>query len=480
MDNKWERKRPEDYGVSPKAILKVIRQCEEEIQSLHGMLIVKDGYLLAKAFWNPERPDVVRNGYSLGKSMVAIAAAFAIEEQKFQMNTKVLPFFQDELPMAIDQRLEGLTVRDLLTMRASSAMASTVFQNVADTQWVPYYLSLTPFAAPGTEFHYDTGGMYLLSCLISKVTGKNTLEYLRCKLLEPLGIQECFWSEDGKGRSVGGWGLYLSCYDELKIAAVLADYGRYQGRQVIPEWFIKELSVSKADTKNDPGLGWKYGYSFGFWKGRDSVFVAFGAFGQLWVIDPSIRMAVVTAAGCSHEDNKKLMEIVQNMLVLKSREKSIPHEEKSYKVLESKISLLSLPCPHGGQDTDLDVFDHVYFFEKNIHGYEQICFRRGEKGVLLLEWKIEGNSFYLEAGYHRWITQESKIEPFPNRLHALSYSWETEEELVIMQYQLNQPSGRSFRFNFQGESVHLTQCLKPKLSDGSFGGISGSRRNKER
>lgn len=476
----WKRKRPEDCGVSPKAILETIRSCEKEIEHFHGLLVTKEECLLAEAFWTPERPEIKRNGYSLAKSMVSIAISFAIEEGRLKLETKVLPYFQDEFPEVFDQRLMDLTVRNLLTMCASSATASTVFQNIPDDKWVTHYLSLPPFAAPGTEFHYDTGGMYLLSCLISKVTGYNTLEYLRLKLLDHLGIQDCCWLEDGNGRNVGGWGIYLNCYDELKIAAVLANQGIWQGRQLIPEWFVKELSVSKVDTHDDPGLGWPYGYSFGFWKGAESVFIAFGAFGQLWICNPSNGMAVVTAAGCSHEDNKKLMEIVQRMLVLNAEEGSIPYEEEEYELLQRKISMLSLPCPCGEKNTDLCIFDKVYILEKNAEGYESVCFRQQETDILFLEWEIKGCCFSVKAGYETWITQESDLEPWPNHLHAFSYAWETENVLVVMQYQLNQPSGRYYRFVFQEDIIQFTHCLQPKLSDGVSEVVSGRSRNGER
>lgn len=480
MNTEWERKRPEDCGISPKAVLEAIRQCEAEIKYPHGLLVVKDGYLVTEAFWKPERPDTVRNGYSLGKSMVSIAIGFAIDEGKLGLDTRVLPFFKEELPEVFDSRLLGLTVGDLLTMRASSAATSTVFQNVPDDEWVSYYLSLVPHAAPGTEFHYDTGGMYLLSCLVTKVTGMCSLEYLRPRLLKPLGIRKCCWLKDGKGRNVGGWGIYLSCYDGLKIAVTLAGQGCWQGRQVIPEWFVKELSVSKADTKDDPGLGWEYGYSYGFWKGAESVFLAFGAFGQLWICDPSRNMAVVAAAGCSHEENKRLMRIIQDTLALNSSEGPVPYEEEAYEALQQKISLLSLPCPEGAQDTPLDVLGKVYILEKNEGGYETVSFRKKEAGELCLEWGINGCWFTLDAGYQRWVTQESGMEPPPNYLHALSYAWEEEDVLVVMQYQLNQPSGRCYRFCFQDEAVGFTQCVQPKLSDVPSEVVKGSSRKKER
>lgn len=480
MDFKWKQKRPEDCGVSPQAILETINQCEEEIQYCHGLLIAKDGCLLTEAFWNPERADIMRNGYSLGKSLVSIAIGFAIDEGKLKLETRVLPYFEDELPAEFDQRLKELTVKDLLTMRASSATASTVFQNVPDDKWVTYYLSLPPFAAPGTEFHYDTGGMYLLSCLITKVTGKNTLEYLRAKLLNPLEIKDCRWLEDGKGRNVGGWGIYLNCHDELKIAMVLANKGRWQEKQLIPEWYVNELAVSKSDTREDPGLGWEYGYSYGFWKGMGSVFIAFGAFGQLWICNPSNGMAVVTASGCSHEANKKLMEIIQKTLILNTQKDSIPYEQEAYEALQKKISELSLPCPGGRNASGLNVYNKNYILEENEEGYESVCFSQKEKDVLLLEWRINGCLFSLNAGYQNWITQESDIEPQPNYIHSLSYAWISESVLVVMQYQLNQPSGRRYQFTFRGEEIQFTQYLQPKLSEETSRMISGRSIYEER
>ena len=184
-------------------------------------------------------------------------------------------------------------------------------------------------------------------------------------------------------------------------------------------------------------------------------------------------MAVVTAAGCSHEENKRLMEIIQKTLVLNSQKDSIPYEEDAYRQLQNETPKLSLPSPKGRKATGLYIFDKRYTLERNGEGYESVCFRQREKNVLILEFGIKGHHFSIYAGYEKWITQESDLEAQPNYIHAFSYAWETENVLVVMQYQLNQPSGRNYRFVFQGEDLQFTRCLQPKLSDGTSEMIFG-------
>ena len=43
---------------------------------------------------------------------------------------------------------------------------------------------------PGTHFLYNTLGSYVLSAIVTKVTGQTVLDYLKPRLFEPLGIED--------------------------------------------------------------------------------------------------------------------------------------------------------------------------------------------------------------------------------------------------------------------------------------------------
>ncbi len=466
------KRRPEEVGISPSKIMQMLNLFDQKIHYPHGFMIAKNNTLISEGFWSPVGPEIPKNGYSLGKSLTAIAIGFAIDEGIISFETEVVPFFQDELPEDYDLRLEHLTVRNLLMMAASSAVASTTFADKPCDQWVRHYFSLIPHAWPGTEFHYDTGGMYLLSCLISKVTGRNTFSYLQEKLFRPLNITKGWWLEDGKGRNVGGWGIFLPIEDGLKIAETLVNDGRWDGKQVIPEWYVKELSQRKIDTKNDPHLGWSYGYSYGFWKGKESIFLAFGAFGQLWICDPDRKIVVIVSAGCSHEETKEILEIVQDTILLPAQEDALPFEDETFKQLESRLATLHLPYPAGNAIPTSDTVYGTYRLAQNSMGYQELTIHDCGWDVLEITFVFADRTSTIQAGFRNWITQESNIDPFPNTTHSFAYGW-TGKTLHLIQQQLNQPSSREYHFVFGEHSISFTQEAHPALTNAQAETICG-------
>ncbi len=56
-------------------------------------------------------------------------------------------------------------------------------------------------------------GSYVLSAIVSKVTRQTTLEYLKPRLFEPLGIENPRWDSSPEGFSLGGYGLWLRTED---------------------------------------------------------------------------------------------------------------------------------------------------------------------------------------------------------------------------------------------------------------------------
>lgn len=341
------RKRPEDVGIHPHTILRMMDLCDKAVDHMHGFILAKEGAVVADCSYYPCSNHTVHNGLSLGKSMTALAVGMLIHEGKLNFDTEVLPMFQEQLPEKYDSRLEHLTVENLLNMQASSAVVSTPFLKQPKGTWLSHYFSYEPFAAPGTVFHYDTGGYYLLSCVVTKAAGENVYSYLKRKLFDPLNIQTGYFLEDGIGNNVGGWGFFFRLEDEMKIAQCLTDGGLWEGKQLIPKWFVNTLKVPAVSTREFPHLGWTYGYSNGFWKGKESIFLAFGAFGQLLICDPQRRVTVAVSGGCSHDACRELMEIIQNELILPANSGPIAYDDAAYVELETRIEKAQLPLPPG-------------------------------------------------------------------------------------------------------------------------------------
>lgn len=56
--------------------------------------------------------------------------------------------------------------------------------------WEKFYLNRPMLRLPGTEFHYDSGGVILLSARLKKRTGMHADEYAERFLFKPLEIEK--------------------------------------------------------------------------------------------------------------------------------------------------------------------------------------------------------------------------------------------------------------------------------------------------
>ena len=463
-------RQPEDVGISQNQISHFIEQCESEIRYLHGFIVAKDGYLISKTYWTPERGEILRNGYSLGKSLVSLAIGFLIDEGTIDFGTEVIPLFKDELPPVYDVRLEHLTIRNLLTMAASSAVASTEFNGIPSDKWLNHYFSLIPYTDPGKEFHYDTGGMYLLSCIVSKITGKNTLDYLKPRLFKPLGIENYKWLEDANGRNVGGWGIYLTPEDSIKIAQTLASEGKWCSKQIIPEWYVKALSKKQIDTYDYPHIGWKYGYSYGFWKGKEDIFAAFGAFGQLWVCSPKRNMAVVTFAGCSHSENQRLFDIIQDTLIL-----PVNNNQCIDKTLSNNLNYtekkLQIPVPLGNNKPNSETVYGKYLMQPN-EKYQEVIIDNINNSQIFVCLNSQDQHIGFMASFGKWSTSQALKNKDACSISSFSYAWEN-NKLIIKECQLNQPSIKTLVFSFHDDSICMNEEIFPSLTTNDATSIIG-------
>ena len=91
----------------------------------------------------------------------------------------------------------------------------------------------------------------MLSCIITKLTGLSVRDYLMPRVFTPLGIEDPYWDNDSKGRSLGAIGLHLNTEELSRGGQLLLDHGRWEGKQLIPEKYV--LDMSRKQVRNDFG-----------------------------------------------------------------------------------------------------------------------------------------------------------------------------------------------------------------------------------
>ncbi|MDB6023406.1 MAG: Beta-lactamase class [Pedosphaera sp.] len=293
------RSTPEAQGVSSQAIREFV-EAADKINTLHSFMLVRHGQVIAEGWWKPEAADKPHVLHSLSKSFNSTAVGLAIEAGKLSLDDPVLKFFPADAPTEVSDNLKAMKVRDLLTMTCGH---DTEPKAVGGAPSVKQFLAHPVVHPPGTHFQYNTMGSYTLSAIVTKVTGQTTLEFLKPRLFEPLGIENPEWTSSPEGNSLGGYGLYLRTEDIAKFGQLYLQKGKWNGKQLVPEKWVEQATSKQVPndgaSHSKIGIDWQQGYGFQFWRCTHDAFRGDGANGQLCVVipDKDVVMAITADTG---------------------------------------------------------------------------------------------------------------------------------------------------------------------------------------
>lgn len=332
---------PEAQGVDPAAIKAFVETANKEIDTLHSLMIVRHGQVVAEAWWKPEGPEKRHVLHSLSKSFTSTAVGLAVTEGKLSVDDPVLKFFPEDAPADPSPNLKAMRVRDLLTM---STGHQTEAKFTDDTSWVKSFLAQPVPHKPGTHFMYNTPATYMCSAIVQKVTGQTILDYLKPRLFDPLGIENPDWSTSPQGVSVGGWGLHIRTEDIAKFGQLYLQKGKWEGKQLIPESWIELATLRQVSNGSNPESDWDQGYGFQFWRCRHKAFRGDGAFGQFCIVLPEHDAVIAITADT--KDMQAELNVVWNKLLPAFQPQPLPANAAETAGLKTLLEGLSVPANH--------------------------------------------------------------------------------------------------------------------------------------
>jgi CubicO group peptidase (beta-lactamase class C family) len=334
------RSTPEAQGISSQAILDYVQASDKNVNTLHSFMILRHGQVIAEGWWKPESADKAHILNSVSKSFNATAVGLAIHEGKLRLNDRVLKFFPADVPADPSENLNIMTVRDLLTM---SGGHDTEPKAVGGAPSVKQFLAHPVVYKPGTHFQYNTMGAYTLSAIVTKVTGQTTLEYLKPRLFEPLGIENPRWDSSPEGNSLGGYGLWLRTEDIAKFGQLYLQKGKWNGKQLIPRKWIAEATSKQIDNAQEShakiGPDWVEGYGFQFWRCRHNAYRGDGAGGQFVLVMPD--QDVVIAITADSDNMEAELDAVWDHLLPAFHAATLPEDAAGQEKLKQAIANLA-------------------------------------------------------------------------------------------------------------------------------------------
>jgi CubicO group peptidase (beta-lactamase class C family) len=241
--------------------------------------------------------------HSVAKSFTACAIGMALEEGRFALTDPVVKFFPAERPAVVSDNLAAMTIEDLLTMRAGHAEETSGSRwRSMRSSWIEAFFKIPVVHRPGTVYTYTSAASYMLSAILTRTTGQTLHDYLRPRLFEPLGIIGERWDIGPDGINPGGNGLKCRTVDILKLGALHAQRGVWNGRRILTESWVAAATRAHSNS----------GYGYHWMAGRDRTCAAMGVFGQLVVVfaDHDATLAITSGVNGENACSETILPLV--------------------------------------------------------------------------------------------------------------------------------------------------------------------------
>ena len=461
---RFPRSTPERQGVSSRAIERLIDALESGPPSVHSMMLVRHGHVIAEGWWAPYRRSHPHSLFSISKSFTSTAVGFAIEEGLLTLDDAVVDLLPDDLPEVVSDNLAAMRLRHLLTMTTGHTFDTVTVLNEHEQNWSRLFLALPVDAAPGSTFVYSTGASYLLSAIVQRLTGERLLDYLTPRLLEPLGIADAAWEQCPRGVDVGGWGLSITTEDIAAFGHTYLRGGVWNGRQVVPAHWAAEatrLQVPNGDFGGDNDNSHGYGYQF--WLNRHGSYRADGAFGQLSIAFAEQDALLVLTGGVA--DAQRDLDIVWEHLLPVLGARELPADATAAARLARRLETLRLPLPVGDDTapTAARVDGTTYALARNSAGLRTVALET-RPDCTRLTIVDAGGTHVVDCGRREWTTGTSSLLGNHDAPVASAGTWSDDSSFLATVYFTETPFAVTVSLDFLGDGREVTVTVDQNVS----------------
>lgn len=187
-----------------------------------------------------------QNCYSVAKFFCVTAIGMLFDEGKLTPESTVAEIFADEL------KAYGIPAEKWAKVTLDNVMRHEIgfgkgFLDI-DTEDITKYptddflylvLDRELVYAPGEQRVYSDAAYYLISRVVTKISGERLDDFLMDRLFAKIGCREVAWSKCPHKYPVGATGLYIRSDDMVKLGRIYLDGGKWKGEQIVSEEWIK-------------------------------------------------------------------------------------------------------------------------------------------------------------------------------------------------------------------------------------------------
>ncbi len=280
-----------------------------------GLLILKDGKVVAERYQYDRQPDMRFRSFSMAKTITAMLVGIAHGKGLIKsLDDKASDYWPEIAASAYGQT----TIRNLLRMASGVSFKELYTWTPDDDLWLWVQVQYAPEnrrrpeqidqylntktsreAEQGTRFRYATIETEILGRVLSRATGMMVTTMTEDWLWKPMGAEsEARWllaTTDSSEATGGGFNATLRDYARLGI--LLANDGIREGVQIIPREFlldatdpVRQPQAFRPRTAT-PSMG--YGYQTWILPLKERTFALQGIHGQHIFVQPKSGIVMV-------------------------------------------------------------------------------------------------------------------------------------------------------------------------------------------
>jgi CubicO group peptidase (beta-lactamase class C family) len=296
----WDLTSAERAGLRAAEVEDTLRD-GESVPGLRALLVARHGALVAERYYDGPTADSLQAINSATKSVCSLLVGLALRDGRLRsLDDAVAQLIPESLAEVPTSAAAGVTLRQILSGRTGLARNWRRWRELENAQPLVRYALSQPGepAAGSTAWTYNDAMVSLIAPILRRAEGADLADLASRQLFGPMNIESHVWEPDGDGNSLAAAGLMLRARDLLKFAAMMADGGRWQGVQVVPQPWVA------ASLRPYVPVPWRFdpisevGYGFLWFTGRlhgHQVAWAWGYGAQVSLLVPDLGLAVATA-----------------------------------------------------------------------------------------------------------------------------------------------------------------------------------------
>lgn len=273
-----------------------------------SLLIIKDGVVHHEQYQYNRNDRHRFNSASMGKSVLGILVGLAIEDGAIKSVDDLAVKYVPELQGTV---FEKLSIKHLLTMStglawsegtASGALYRKMLQLMDQTGGLDVILGFKDIKVssdPGTAYLYSSLDSELLGRVLAAAVKKNVSAYLEEKIWTPMGAEShAVWYTDRKSIERTSCCIGATSRDFARIGGMLANQGQWNGKQIIPVEWLKEMTKIHGEHLSKVAIAreQRMGYGYHIWLMAPHQIALRGHRGQVIFIDQLKNIVMVQTA----------------------------------------------------------------------------------------------------------------------------------------------------------------------------------------